>query len=439
MRRSGHHQDNPEVEDGETLGFVILGSDKALLTAHQGDKECYAVYLSCGNIKKSVRTKASERCWMKIAQIPVAHFEEVEHQGVLTERLYHICMDIVTKRAKDASHWPVYMVDGMGNIRLVRTILVSHVADYPEQQVIACVTGNNSPLTVAQFRGLGNSAAHRPRKGSSTLRSMRRSMALHHPVDDIESFVAASKNIGLSGVYEPYWRDWKFADPSAFLTPDALHQWHKMFIDHPMKWARKLMGKEEFDKRISSLQKWIGQRHFVEGCSHHKQQTGREQRDLQRSFIAISTGHRLIKGRATKALRALLDFIYIAQYEVQSTESLSALRKALMRFHANKAALGMARAGKRMKGQFNIPKLELMQNVVRLIRLAGSAPQHSTEHTERCHMTMSKVPYRATNKKDFDEQICRDIDRQEKLEWFCFYLDWMHTRRDGEAVTRKND
>ncbi len=135
------------------------------------------------------------------------------------------------------------------------------------------------------------------------------------------------------------------------------------------------------------------------------------------------------------ALRAYIDFIYIAQYEVHSTASLSKLRTTLRRFHANKAALvdvGI-RNSKRIKGHFKIPKLELMHHVARLIRLNGSAPQHSTEHSERCHMTMAKIPYRATNRKDYGEQICRVLDRQEKLEWFFFYLEWMRTRRDKDA------
>ena len=39
------------------MGLVILGSDKTHLTVYQGDKECHAVYMTCGNIKKALRTK----------------------------------------------------------------------------------------------------------------------------------------------------------------------------------------------------------------------------------------------------------------------------------------------------------------------------------------------------------------------------------------------
>ncbi len=43
-----------QVESGETLGLVIFGSDKTHLTSLQGDKECHAVYMTCGNIHKDI-------------------------------------------------------------------------------------------------------------------------------------------------------------------------------------------------------------------------------------------------------------------------------------------------------------------------------------------------------------------------------------------------
>lgn len=71
------------IEPGQTLGLVILGSDKTHLTVGQGDKECHAVYMSCGNIKKSLHGKVGAHCWMMIAQIPVAKFKQLEYQGIL--------------------------------------------------------------------------------------------------------------------------------------------------------------------------------------------------------------------------------------------------------------------------------------------------------------------------------------------------------------------
>ena len=62
----------------------MLSSDKTHLTIGQGDKECHAIYMSCGNIKKALRGKVGAHCWMMIAQVPIAKFEQPEHQSILT-------------------------------------------------------------------------------------------------------------------------------------------------------------------------------------------------------------------------------------------------------------------------------------------------------------------------------------------------------------------
>ena len=97
------------------VGLVMLSSDKTHLTVSQGDKECHAVYLSCGNIKKSLRSKVGAHCqWMMIAQIPIAKFEPSEHQGILTNRLLHCCLDIVLDSLKECSVTAQMMLDPAG-------------------------------------------------------------------------------------------------------------------------------------------------------------------------------------------------------------------------------------------------------------------------------------------------------------------------------------
>ncbi len=225
-----------KVGEGETLGLVMLASDETHLTNHYGDKYMHAVYMSCGNIDKNVRSKESSNCWVMVAQIPVIDFEEKEHQGILSQRLYHICLDIVTEKLKECSNNPVPMCDANGDLRLVRTILLAHLADHPEQLVIACVTKNMSPLSLAGFKDLGCGRRKPDRTGKHTLRDIesttREVESLRVPgvpFDELSLYKAKASARGLNGVHEPFWRDWKFACPSQFLAPDALHQWHKFF------------------------------------------------------------------------------------------------------------------------------------------------------------------------------------------------------------------
>ncbi len=159
----------------------MLSSDKTLLTNKSGDKNTHCVYLSCGNIQKEVRSKASARCWVKIAEIPVPKFEEDHLQRELTQRLYHVCMDIVTETLKQCSHAPVWMTDANGDKRLVRTILLAHLADLPEQLLIACCHQGASPFSLARTKDFGSSQKQPPRTGIGTRQRIRTISAVTSP------------------------------------------------------------------------------------------------------------------------------------------------------------------------------------------------------------------------------------------------------------------
>lgn len=390
--------------------------------------------MSCGNIGKETRSKLSSKCWVKIAQIPIGNFLETEHDGVLNKRLYHLCMDIVTKALKECSVDPILMSDADGNMCLVRTILLSHIADLPEQQMIACVGTKSSPITMARFHDLGLPVRRELRTGASTIDRISK---IKDAVDtsDITRYVTKARTMGMNAVYKPYWRDWEYADPCRFLTPDALHQWHKFFWDHPMKWARALLGDAEIDRRYKTLQKHVGRLFFRKGFTSFSQHTCRESRELQASFISVISG--AVTPGVLRAFRGIMDFIYIGQFEVQSTETLRLLQDALNRFHADKHHLSDEAA---CDDGWHIPKLEMMHNVASLITQTGSAPQYTAERLERCHITMSKMAYRATNHKDYEEQMCRYLDRQEKLYLFDMYLRWRSLKEgDGKDTSSNSD
>lgn len=416
------------------MGLVLLSSDKTHLTVGQGDKECHAVYVSCGNIKKSIRSKVGAHCWMMIAQVPIAKFEQSEHQGVLTNRLLHRCLDIALSGLKSCSFTAQLMLDPGGRLRSVRTFLAAYIADLPEQQALSCVASNYAPSSTAVPGTLGDSTPQPLREGWKTLEVIKEMMEKLEETNDQGNFSRVrklAKEQGLNGVDKPFWRDWFSADPSLFLSPDALHQWHKLFLDHPIEWAKRLLGPEELDRRLSVLQPRVGFRHFRNGFTRFRQHTGKETKDLERVFLGILVGHKSVTGGFLKAMRGLLDFIYLAQYESQSTVTLGYLQEALQTFHKYKRYIADSgvRDGPRQNGEFHIPKIELMQHVKRLIELLGSAPQFSSEQTERCHIDMAKVPYKATNRKAYAEQMCRFLDRGERMRLFSALTTWQSTNK----------
>ena len=240
----------------------------------------------------------------------------------------------------------------------------------------------------------------------------------------------------MNGVNKLFWRDWLYADPCLFLSLDALHQWHKLFQDHPIEWAKGWLGPKELDRRVSVLQPRVGFRHFRNGFTRFRQHTGKETKDLERVYLGVISGHKNVSDGILKAMRAMLDFIYLAQYESHSTSTLGYLEDALRTFHRFKQHIADSgvRSGPRQNGKFHIPKIELMQHVTRLIKLLGSAPQFSSEQSERCHIDMAKHPYKATNRKDYAEQMCRYLDQHERVRLFSTLTVWQLARDEATNI-----
>ena len=190
------------------VGLVMLSSDKMHLTVGQGDKECHAVYLSCGNIKKSLRSKVGAHCWMMIAQIPIAKFEPSEHQEILTNRLLHCCLDIVLATLKECSVAAQMMLDPAGRLRNVRTFLAAYIADLPEQQALVCIASNYAPSSMAGPTTLGDSAPQPLREGQDTLvliNEMMETLKETNDQDNLAKLRKLAKERNMNGVNKPFW------------------------------------------------------------------------------------------------------------------------------------------------------------------------------------------------------------------------------------------
>ncbi|TDL13733.1 hypothetical protein BD410DRAFT_689147, partial [Rickenella mellea] len=111
---------------GSTLVPVIVGSDKTHLTNCSGAQACHVAVMSCANISKSIRTKASAHAFEPVAYIPLGDWIDEGASGLLQSRCYHFCMDIVLSGIKKAARHGCQMVDPKGFIRKTYTPFASH-------------------------------------------------------------------------------------------------------------------------------------------------------------------------------------------------------------------------------------------------------------------------------------------------------------------------
>jgi hypothetical protein len=67
----------------------------------------------------------------------------------------------------------------------------------------------------------------------------------------------------------------------------------------------------------------------------------------------------------------------------------------------------------------------------------GSSPQFSTEIVESLHRPMAKDPYRATNRKEFVGQMCRVMDRVERIHFSLEFLTWAVVEMRRREIERE--
>lgn len=124
--------------------------------------------------------------------------------------------------------------------------------------------------------------------------------------------------------------------------------------------------------------------------------------------------------RVLQAVRALLDFVYIAQYpEMSATCTIKQLKDALTRFHSAKTIF--IKLGARQ--HFNLPKITLA-HYVEAIQLCGTPDNFNTSYSERLHIDYTKSAYRATNRKDEYPQMTLWYLRREQILAHRTYVCW---------------
>ncbi|KAF8432493.1 hypothetical protein L210DRAFT_3650411 [Boletus edulis BED1] len=137
-----------------------------------------------------------------------------------------------------------------------------------------------------------------------------------------------------------------------------------------------------------------------------------------------------------------MEFRYLAQAPAITSRTRNMIRDALHEFHGHKQAIldaGLRRGEKTVLNHFQIPKLELMQSVVPSIAQVGCLLQWSADTTEHAHIEVVKDPASMTNHHDYDAQVCRALDRDERCRLFNTAIRLQTTIGDHDDTTISDD
>lgn len=417
---------------------MILASDKTTLSRMSGDKSAWPVYLTIGNIDKATRRKPSAHATVLLGYLPVSKLECFTEKRRALEgyRLFHLCMQSMLASLVAAGKDGVDMVCADGFIRRIYPILAAYIADHPEQCLVSGCKENHCPKCSVAPNGCGE-PAHKPFKDPAHIVSVLDRVALGDTPPEYKDF-------GLRAI-DPFWRHLPHADIFTALTPDILHQLHKgVFKNHLVNWVTKAIqpdGKEEIDRRFKAMPKHSDVRHFKDGISRVTQWTGTEYKNMERVFLGVVAGAGPVD--VTRAVLAVLNFIYYAHFETHTDHSLDALHTSWLDYHRYKQVF----VDLDIRKDFNFPKGHSTEHYEPSIRALGTADGYSTEHPERLHIDFAKLAYGASNKQaTYIKQMTRWLDRQEALIRFTSYLEWSapvhaqaqtHPARPTDATTHQ--
>ncbi|KAF8509179.1 hypothetical protein JB92DRAFT_3089306 [Gautieria morchelliformis] len=370
-----------KLPTGATIAPVILASDKTHLSQFSGDKQAWPVYISIGNICKAVRRQTLKRGMILLGYLPVTKLEclhEHARKGARF-RLFHYVMSILLEPLIEAGKKGGQMTCADWHIRMVYPILSAYIADFPEQCLIVGVQPTDFPICEIDSDDQGE-PSHAPFRDSAHTLS-----ALKDWVTEVSS--EEYTWLGLRPIPKPFWAELPHTDIFSCLMPDLLHQLHKgVFKDHLVKWCLTHAGAAEIDQRFQCMPDHPTLRYFKKGISTITQWTGHEFKEMQHIFASLTYG--AVYSEVTAVARAVIDFIYYASYPSQSTETLS----------------------------------------------KGTPDGFNTELSERLHIDFAKEGYRASNKKNYIEQMVTYLTRCDTIHKFTAFLIWTHAIPDTDEV-----
>ncbi|KAF8810314.1 hypothetical protein BYT27DRAFT_7209578 [Phlegmacium glaucopus] len=412
-----------DTRPGATVIPIILSTDKTQLMDFR-NKSAYPLYMTIGNIPKEIRRKPSFRAYVLLAYLPTSrltHIPSLASRRRCLSNLYHACLGNILSPLKVAGTKGTPMESGDGLVRRGHPLFACFIGDYPEQVLVTCTTTGDC-VQCPTFR--------------DNLQDFTPVPGLRHLASVLEALEEFDVNPGtyyelcearrLKPVIEPFWKDLPYAHVYRSITPDILHQLYQGVMKHLIAWITDIYGAAEIDARCRRLPPNHNIHLFLKGISSLSRVTGQEHSQICQFILALildipianqprPTSHMLVR-----AVRAMLDFLYLAQYPIHTTDTIDAMNNALTRFHDNKDVfiqLGI-------RTNFNLPKLHFALHYARSIKLFGTTDNFNTEYTERLHIDLAKDAYDATNHKDEFPQMTRWLERKEKMARHAKFIWW---------------
>ncbi|KAF8880698.1 hypothetical protein CPB84DRAFT_1817310 [Gymnopilus junonius] len=350
---------------GATIAPIILATDKTQLTQFSGGK--------------SAKNACILIAYLSVEKLNRSKMTEFEHRSRV-QCLFHEAIRIVLEPLKKAGKEGIRMRCSNGDICHVYPILACYVADYPEQCLVTCTKYGTCPKCQCPAENLQNFKQSPLRTKPWTERiiaeAKKKGDKLPKDKSPKEFHKECMAHDVTGGIYTPFWQDFPYTDIHKCITLDILGAKCKNMVK------------------------------ILLGCLV--------------SIMAPS---------GIKAIKGLLDFIYLAQYMVHNNETLGYMKDALKEFHKHKEyfiEIGC-------REHLNLPKFYSLLHYVKSIQYFSTTDNYNTEMFEWLHIDFAKHGWRATNQCDEFPQMIHWLSQQEKITYFNTLLALQKAETSSEA------
>ncbi|KAG1789961.1 uncharacterized protein HD556DRAFT_1433520 [Suillus plorans] len=332
-----------------------------------------------------------------LAYLPTTKLEHITNKSARRRslaNLFHACMRHVVEPLVEPGINGMAIMSGDGALRRGHPLVACYIGDYPEQLLVTGIKTGECPKCDIPSDELGSKDLPFHTRDLGDILD-----ALALVDEDPYEFTKACRSAGIKPLYHPFWEDLPHCNIFRAITPDILHQLYQGLVKHLISWIKSAFSDAEID-------------------------AGTEHEQICRFLLGIIIDIGLPNGasplRLVRAVRGLLDFLYLSRYPCHSQRTLDLLDDALNRFHDNKSIfvdLGI-------RSSFNLPKLHSFRHYVSMIQHFGTTNNYNTKYTERLHIDLAKDAYRATNHKDEYMQMTLWLERREKILWHHQFIQW---------------
>ncbi|KAI5981878.1 hypothetical protein EDC04DRAFT_2874695 [Pisolithus marmoratus] len=197
-------------------------------------------------------------------------------------------------------------------------------------------------------------------------------------------------------IVTPFWVGFPLCCIHSCVTANVLHQLFQGIIKYLIALCVELINESELNCQLQTLPQCSGVHHFKDSWSKLLQVSRTERKQMAKVLLGCLVSK--VPNDVLTCYKALLDFIYLAQYPSHDDDTLEYMEAALTLFHKHKEVF-----------------FHSLLHYVECIKQYGTTDNYNMEAFEHLHIDLAKEGWHASNTRNLIPQMMRWLDRQEKI------------------------